>query len=397
MSRYRFELAAEQDDAALRRVLADTPMDGRIAVSFRRDPSYFDAAVVHGRFSQTVVGRDTDTGRIVGFGVRSVREMFVNGKPLPIGYLSSLRILPPYRNLALVARGYAHFRQLHGDGRTRLYLTTIAEGNERALATLTSGRAGLPPYYPAGRFVTVAIPVAADRGRLAEAVGRARGDWPGTEGRRLVPSGRQHRRRDGICVLPASFDDLPAVLAFWASVGPLRQFFPRYGPADFFCPGATFRDLQPHDVLIARRAGRIVGTLGVWNQNAFRQTVVERYSYPLRCVRPLYNAWAALRRRPPLPPAGAAFRSVTASLPVVADNAADVFETLLEHAIGRASQEASAHLLVGLHEDDPLLPIAARRAAARYVTRLYYVCWEDGEELRRQLDGRRPYLELGTL
>ena len=43
MSRYRFDLATEADDAALRRVLADTPMPGRIAVSFRREPSYFAA------------------------------------------------------------------------------------------------------------------------------------------------------------------------------------------------------------------------------------------------------------------------------------------------------------------------------------------------------------------
>ena len=35
--------------------------------------------------------------------------------------------------------------------------TTIAEGNEMALRILTSGRAGLPMYHPAGRYHTIAI------------------------------------------------------------------------------------------------------------------------------------------------------------------------------------------------------------------------------------------------
>ena len=37
------------------------------------------------------------------------------------------------------------------------------------------------------------------------------------------------------------------------------------------------------------------------------------------------------------------------------------------------------------------------RAAAEYRTRLFVVCWEDGEAERRALDGRVPYLELGSL
>src|SRR5947209_9611734 len=98
MSRYRFELATPADDADLGRVLAETPMPGRIAVSFRRDPSYFAAAVVDGRFRQVIAARDSATGRIIGFGSRSIGERYVNGQPEPIGYLSSLRLREEYRN-----------------------------------------------------------------------------------------------------------------------------------------------------------------------------------------------------------------------------------------------------------------------------------------------------------
>src|SRR5262245_44781440 len=117
VSLYRFELATADDDADLRRVMAETPMPGAMSVAFRREPSYFGAAVVDGRFRQVVVCREADTGRVVGFGSRSVGERYVNGRPASVGYLSSLRLLEAHRNRGLVARGYAYFRQLHADGR----------------------------------------------------------------------------------------------------------------------------------------------------------------------------------------------------------------------------------------------------------------------------------------
>lgn len=95
MSRYRFELVTLADDADLRRILSATPMQGSLAISFRREPSYFEAAVVEGRFRQVVAARDTHTGHLVGFGARSISERFVHGEAIPIGYLSSRRLRSP--------------------------------------------------------------------------------------------------------------------------------------------------------------------------------------------------------------------------------------------------------------------------------------------------------------
>src|SRR5437667_49717 len=61
MSRYHIELATPADDADLRRIMAETPMAGRIAVSFHREPSYFDAAVVDGSFRHIVAARHADS------------------------------------------------------------------------------------------------------------------------------------------------------------------------------------------------------------------------------------------------------------------------------------------------------------------------------------------------
>ncbi len=94
MSQFRFEVATANDDAELRHVLAATPMPGLISVSYRREPSYFGASVVSGGFHQVLAVRDAEANRIAGFVFRSVRTMFVNGRPEPVGYLSGLRTCP---------------------------------------------------------------------------------------------------------------------------------------------------------------------------------------------------------------------------------------------------------------------------------------------------------------
>jgi hypothetical protein len=372
MSRYQFELVTEADDADLRHVLAATPMDGRIRVAFCREPSYFGGAAIDGQFRQTIACRDTDSGRIVGFGSRSVADRYVNGAPRPIGYLSALRLLPEHRNRGLVARGYAHLRRLHlDDQRTILYLTTIAEENQAALAALTAGRAGLPAYHEAGWYCTMAIPA----------------------GRRLVA--RQSEFSGTI--RPASPRDLPLVVDFLKQYGPLRQFFPCYEADDLFANGGIFKGLSAGDLWLALAGDRLVGTMAAWDQLSFRQSMVQGYSGAIQYARPLYNAWSRVRGLPPLPAIGKPFRSLMGALPVIADNCAVVFRALLAVLRRRAAETAFEYLLVGLHESDPLFEELKRLRGVEYRTRLFLVCWDDGEVLRESLDGRPPYLELGCL
>jgi hypothetical protein len=237
------------------------------------------------------------------------------------------------------------------------------------VALLTSGRAGLPAYHYAGRYHTLALPL-----------------------RRCTLGGLSE-----VQVRPARVEDLPALLGLLAEVGPRRQFFPVYQTEDFFTSGGAFRDLKPEDILLAERGGRLVGMLGAWDQQSFRQTVIQSYHGPLRWLRPLYNGWAWLRGRPTLPRPGSPFHYLTAALPVVAGDDPQVFGALLGRMGPMRGGGPQGHLLLGLHEADPLLPVAREFRPACYTTLLYLVCWEDGEGLRGSLDGRPPYLELGSL
>lgn len=347
-------------------------MPGRISVSFRREPDFFAAGVVEGAFCQTIVARDRSSRRIVAVASRSVRRRFVNGRPTPIGYLSALRILPSHRNGTILARGYRFLRELNEDRRTNLYLTTIVESNQRAVTLLTSGRAGLPQYHAAGSYHTLAIPVPRSQRAVEHATGSLR-------------------------IRPGNATDADTIVNFLQQVGRTRQFFPCYTKEEFFNDRGTFRGLSPTDLLLAFRKGRLVGTLGAWNQSGFRQTVVEQYNGMLKWIRPIYNIRSKLLGRSKLPAPGRPFGCRMAALPLVQDHDSEVFTALLRRLVTRAATAANDYILLGLHETDPLLTAAARFATTSFVTQLYHVCWDDEKTTHVECDDRPVYLEVGSL
>lgn len=374
MSRFSLELATRSDDRDLRTVIANTTMPGRVALSFRREPSYFDGAAVEGDWQQVVVARDEQDGRVVGFGSRSGRALYVNGQPMNLGYLSNLRLLPSLRGGSLLARGYRKFKELHQDGRAPFYLTSIAEHNRSATRLLTSARAGLPAYHPLGTYHTLVLPIS----------------------RRPV----QHSPESACSIRAATQHDLVRVGEFLNEVGSRYQFFPCYRNTDFTGDRRTFRGLEASDILLAfdhADKDKLVGVLGLWDQHTFRQTVVESYGGLLKRGRWLYNAWAWSRGKAPLPHPGSTLPYLTAAFPVVRDDRSEVLTSLLKTAVQRRAAGDWQYLLLGLHKTDPCLAAASRLAREEYVTRIFAVHWEDGKASLDRLDARPLYLELGCL
>jgi hypothetical protein len=372
MSQFDFALAAPSDDGDLRRVLSSTPMDGRIRVAFAREPSYFAASAVDGTTVQVGVCRDRATGRVVGMGSRAISRRYVNGQPRRVGYLSGLRLLPEYRGQGrLLARGYQFLRQLHADNAAEFYLTTIAEDNDEAIRLLTGGRAGLPIYHPCGRYFTMVMNTKPCSNRL------------------MPDSDMRYRT--------STKADRSMILEFLHSHGPSRQFFPAYDQCDLFNETGLLKGLRPDDIILAIRRDELIGLLAAWDQRSFKQTLVCGYAGWLAFLRPLYNAYAWFARRPMLPRRGSAVDAAVAAIPVVRSDDCAVFATLLGLQINRLASQGIRRFLVGLHEDDSLLPIARKYATHEYVTRLYVVAWPDELKVLNQLNGRVPYLELGCL
>lgn len=364
---FKIDLADGGDDAAIRRLLATNAVPGRVTVTFEREPNYFLGCGTMGR-CQVLVARGAQE-EIIGVAVRAARPMFVNGRAIEMGYLGQLRVDERFRGRWLVARGFQFLRQLHEAQPVPAYLISIIEENREALGVLIERRrAGFPVCRELGKLYTLALTV-----------------------RRGSPERSSNGETTRACC-----DDLPGIVAFLRRHGAARQFYPVYDEDDFH--GAATRGFQVEDFFIARRAGEIVGIVGLWDQASYKQTIVRGYAGWLRRARPFYNLGARLLAHPPLPPPGEKIAYAYASFICVADDDPTVFRALLQHVYQLAAARGYAYLTIGLSERDPLLKVARQYPHIAYPSRVFIAGWaETFEEFYEQLDDRVPYVEIAAL
>ncbi|MDQ4076637.1 MAG: hypothetical protein M3220_10380 [Chloroflexota bacterium] len=368
MSDFTFDLATPADDAAIRELLRESAVPGHITVSYQREPDYFAGCGTMGPFWQVPVARHLPTGALAGLGCRALRPLFVNGRVEEVGYLGQLRVATRFQGRWLLPAAFRFLRSLHDDGRARGYLTTIIAGNEEARGLLVDKpRRHYPTFREVASLHTIAILLRRSRG------GRASPSEVGW-GNRSV---------------------LPEIVAFLREQGAEKQFYPAYSEEDFV--GPLTRGFQLEDLAIVRHGGRIAGVAGLWDQSAYKQSVVRAYSGTLARQRPLIGAAARLVGMPPLPPPGQPIRLAYASFICIADNDPATFRILLRHLCHRAATRGYTFLMVGLAASDPLLAVARESLHVTYRSTLYTACWEDGGSFHEQLDKRIPYVEIASL
>lgn len=361
-----FGLARADDDEALRDLLRRTALPSEISLVFLREPSFFGAARAGNRETQVMVCRDVESGRVVGLGERSIRSAYVDSKRTKLGYLSNLRGDAAFRRGLALARGYRYLRSLHGDGKVPFYVTTILEENADAVALLTSRRAALPTYEHVGRLITYLVPI-------------------------------ERRRRagppDAEPVRPEELVDVFSCLDAWNA---RHQFAPAYELGDLTGATGLLPGVSPKTVYAVRDRGRVVGTLGVWDQSAFKQTLVASYSRRLARVRPLYNTVAAVRGVPRLPPEGTELRLLYGALLSATDDEPETAEALVARARADCSGRGASYLVLALAEGHPLAGALARHAARTLASRVYAVYWPEDPVPEFERD-RRLHLEVATL
>jgi hypothetical protein len=364
---FNFDLATPADNEDLLQFGAHAEMSGAIRFSFDRSPDYFTALRVEGRHTDVLVGREMATGRLIATGQRSVKTVFVNGTATTLGYLSGLRVGQRARSASFLSRGYARLNALQAEHPATFHLTTIMEDNAPARKVLLSHRLGLPVYLDLGRFCCVALSLH-----------------------------RNNYGRSRFTLRRATAADAVSVVEFLNREGRTKQFFPEYRAEDFGNPGGLLPHLGWQDVFLAFDGPTMVGSLAAWDQQKFRRWRVTGFAPWLGWSRHLLNLVARLRRMPILPSPGSSLNAFNLALVCVRDNDRNVFKALLDEVI-RAQQGRYECFLAGLHERDPLLPELLERPHVPLNSRLYLVDWENGNRAIRNLDGRIPYLELGSL
>jgi hypothetical protein len=198
----------------------------------------------------------------------------------------------------------------------------------------------------------------------------------------------------GIDLSPGSAETLEEIVAFLRLTGPRRQFFPAYTLEDF-TGGSKLRGLRPQDFVVARRGKSVVGVMAVWDQAAFKQDIVDSYGPMLRRLRPAYDLVARLLRARPLTPPGEVIPLAFSACICVADDDPNVMKALLSVCVKNAYERGKVFLMLGLSDDDPLLPVVKRYLHVAYHSDLFALSWSDDPV--KQIDGRIPYIEIATL
>lgn len=155
------------------------------------------------------------------------------------------------------------------------------------------------------------------------------------------------------------------------------------------------RGLGPEDIMVARRAGRVLGVMAAWDQAGYKQDIVEEYGPALRRLRPLYDFAARFFGFSPLTPPGQAMPLAFAACICIADNDPSVMRALLAACANHARGRGRAFLMLGLADHDPLLVAVRHSLHVTYHSDLYAASWSS--DAVQQLDGRIPYIEIATL
>lgn len=375
-SRYRFSLATEEDERDLRHLLRETPVEGSFRVAFEREPHFFAAAPIQGKFHQVAVVKNGQSHRIIGMGTRSVAGAFINGEPCPLGYLGDLRLLPEYRRSTLATRGYRLLRDLHDDGKTALYYTVIFSDNVTALNTIAAGRAGLPKYHDLGALHCPGI-------NLLRRKKSAQFDGTIVRGNEVL---------------------LPQIVECLNRNNCRKQFAPVHSLGDFALSSQRHRHDDERWVgfdlanfYVAMRDGQVIGVLGKWDLRTLKQSRVLGYAGHLRWIAPLLRLLAPLRMWPRLPRAGEVLPFFYASFIAIDNDDIDTFKGLLRKLYNDSVGTEFDYFLIAFHERDPLRRALADYKVTNFSARLFCVCFEKNESAFAALDGRCPYIELATL
>ena len=343
-----FALAEPEDDPGIRRLLRDNPMGGPISISNEREPNFFASCGIGSARERTIVARSN--GQVVCMGSCSYRKRFVNGRAVETGYLGGLRLDQSVAGrFDILRRGYQYFEKLGREEDVDCYFTAVAAENRRAIRFLGRGLSGMPRYEFLGEFVTLLI---STRGVHATS--------QRVEHERVTEEVLNHEQSDY------------HLAAAW-----------KEGELD----GLRGMGLDAARFLVSREQGDVVSAGAVWNQTAFKQTVVRGYSKAVGLARPFINLTARLTGSVTLPPCGSPLKMAFLS-PIFSPDNCDKHLVNVVRAGCRMARESGGDLLaLGFDARDPRLASLRRQFRPReYRSRLYSVIWKHGGA--PQFDGR---------
>jgi hypothetical protein len=162
-------------------------------------------------------------------------------------------------------------------------------------------------------------------------------------------------------------------VAFLNREGSRKNFFPVYEEQSFV--DGTTRGFDPKDFIVIEREGAIAGVAGLWDQSAYKQSIVDAYDPLTRAARPIYNTAAKVLRRATLPKPGSVLRFGYGSFFCAVNDDPAIARELITR----------------------LLAAARTFRHVAYPAGIFTVAWDDGNDFHDSLDARPRSLEIASL
>jgi len=361
-----YRIASREDDSLLRRLLRENAMPSWVTMATEREPSYFDGASLMGDAYALIAEEVQKRKRVIGMYACTYMPVHIDGRPETIGYFGGMRVNSGFRNkVRYIRQGFEAIEKLLPEQSTvPFYFTSIASENSRARRLLEANLRGMPKYTPRGEMTTLVISV------------------------------KQGRRRG--MLQQATPDDIPEIAAFYNRRASDYQLAPHLSEAWLRSLDGTIGLTVSDFWLVRDDVGLLHCSLALWDQRAFKQSVVGGYRRPLSYLRRLYNLYARLGRRVELPACGEALEHL-----YIAFFACDAKVTAI-----RAIREAAAiavdkgvtSCVLGLSSRHPLTGQLRRSlGASTYRTEIETVVLAGSEQDKRCFDNRIVQPEVALL
>jgi len=371
-ARYEIRPATYNDTTSLQDLINNTPQLGKITINFERYPDFFHGSHVVTTHPDIWVMLDTQEKCLAGVFSIGSREVYVNGERKRVRYGNDLRIHPDYQGGRALFRLFKKYQEIM---KNEWMQTVILSDNENSLATVGSGRAGLPDYYEYGELKTNMVYL---------------GRRPKKKCKTAIESGVHIRR--------ASDADIDIMQAFSDKEAQKRQFYPHY---DFSAVGQGnpyYRDLELSDYFLAFKGTRLVGITGIWDQKGFKQTRFLSYSGGMQVLRHVNNWQSRLLGGMTLPEAGEILEYLVLHCILIENNSVDVFTALFEEIYASYSNSSSCYsaLVCGLSADDPLNSVM-NRYRKQVLSSRHFLASYSGDPRDKFDTSRQFYLEAARL
>ncbi len=150
--KYEIALAEQRDLEDIKEIFRCGEFDGGIALQYLREPDPVASFEREGEKTIILILRDKLKNKAAGLGACIIRNVYIDGKIMRMGYLTGLKLRPEYRGKILfIPYIYREMYELVG-GQADFYFTTILKENTEARRMLEKPRKLMPLYEYFGDY-----------------------------------------------------------------------------------------------------------------------------------------------------------------------------------------------------------------------------------------------------